>query len=214
MTTLSASDADALVRCGSVRVFASRQALGHEGQVADSVFILRSGCVKVCSTTADGKEVVLAVRGPRDLVGELSALDDRPRSASIIALEHVEAVVVSARSFRAFLSKHPVVALSLLNMLSRRLREVDAQRTEYVALNTAGRVALRIVELAERFGEPEGDAIELKLPLTQEELAGWTSASLESVGRALQMMRRRGWIETRPRQIRILDLEALRRAAE
>ena len=214
LATLTAADADALLRRGTLRRFARGQALLHQGQIPDRVLLLRSGRVKVYSTTASGKDVVLAVRGPGELVGELSALDEEPRSASIVALDPVEAAVLSPADFRGFLIEHPAAALALLGMLSRRLRDADAKRIEYVAFNTLGRVALRIVEMVERFGEPKGDAIDLELPLSQEELAGWTGSSLESVGRALQMMRGLGGLETRRRRIRVLNLEAIRRAAE
>jgi CRP/FNR family transcriptional regulator, cyclic AMP receptor protein len=212
--SLSAADAEALARRGTVRMFARGQALLHEGQLPDRVLVLRSGRVKVFSVTSAGREVVLAVRGRGELVGELSALDEAPRSASIVALDPVEALTLSSADFRAFLLEHPAAALALLKMLSRRLRDADAKRIEFTALNTMGRVALRIVELAERFGESRGGAIRVALPLTQEELAGWTGSSLESVGRALQTMRSLRWIETGRREIRILDLEAIRRAGE
>jgi CRP-like cAMP-binding protein len=214
LATLSAADADSLQRRGTIRRFARGQSLLHQGQIPDRVLLLRSGRVKVYSTTAGGKEVVLAVRGRGELVGELSALDEEPRSASIVALDAVEAVVLSPGDFRGFLGEHPAAALALLAMLSRRLRDADAKRIEYLAFNTMGRVALRIVEMAERFGEAKGDAIDVELPLSQEELAGWTGSSLEAVGRALQTMRGLGWLETRRRQIRVLNLEAIRRAAE
>jgi CRP-like cAMP-binding protein len=214
LASLTAADADSLQRRGMIRRFARGQALLHQGQIPDRVLLLRSGRVKVYSTTASGKDVVLAVRGPGELVGELSALDEEPRSASIVAVEPVEAVVLSLADFRGFLIEHPAAALALLGMLSRRLRDADAKRIEYVAFNTMGRVALRIVEMTERFGEAKGDAIDLELPLSQEELAGWTGSSLESVGRALQTMRGLGWLETRRRQIRVLNLEAIRRAAD
>jgi CRP/FNR family transcriptional regulator, cyclic AMP receptor protein len=214
LASLTAADADSLQRRGMIRRFARGQALLHQGQIPDRVLLLRSGRVKVYSTTASGKDVVLAVRGPGELVGELSALDEEPRSASIVAVEPVEAVVLSLADFRGFLIEHPAAALALLGMLSRRLRDADAKRIEYVAFNTMGRVALRIVEMTERFGEAKGDGIDLELPLSQEELAGWTGSSLESVGRALQTMRGLGWLETRRRQIRVLNLEAIRRAAD
>jgi CRP/FNR family transcriptional regulator, cyclic AMP receptor protein len=214
LASLSAADAESLQRRGTIRRFARGQALLHEGQTPDRVLLLRSGRVKVYSTTAGGKDVVLAVRGPGELVGELSALDQQPRSASIVAVDAVEAVVLSPADFRGFLGEHPAAALALLGALSRRLRDADAKRSEFVAFNTLGRVALRIVEMTERFGEVDGDAIDLELPLSQEDLAGWTGSSLESVGRALQTMRGLGWLETRRRRIRVLNLEAIRRAAE
>jgi CRP/FNR family transcriptional regulator, cyclic AMP receptor protein len=213
LASLSPVDADALTRRGTVRTFARGQALLHEGQVPDRVLLLRSGRVKVYSPTLTGKDVVLAVRGPGDLVGELSAVDEEPRSASIVALEPVEAIVWSSTDFRTFLLERPAAALSLLGMVSRRLREADAKRIEYSALDSTGRVASRIVELADQWGEPDGDVIHIDLPISQEDLAGFTGASLESVGRALQKLRGLGWIETRRRQIRVVDLEAIRRIA-
>ena len=212
--SMSAQDAAALAARGTVRTCARGQALLHEGQVPDRVLMLRTGRVKVYRTTPAGKEIVLAVRGAGELVGELAAIDQAPRSASIVAVDRVEALVVSSADFRGFLLEHPAAALALLEIVIRRLRDADAKRIEFASLTTIGRVALRIVELAERFGKQEGDAIHVALPLSQEELAGWTGASLESVARALQTMRTLGWIETRRREIRVLDLEAIRRAAE
>jgi CRP-like cAMP-binding protein len=157
--------------------------------------------------------VLLAVRGPGELVGELAALAGAARSASIVALEPVQAVILTQDAFATFLLEHPAASVALLRMLARRLRDADAKRAEFAAFGTLGRVALRLLELAERFGSADGEVIHIALPLSQEELAGWTGASLESVGRALQTMRSLHWIETGRREIRILDLDALRRAA-
>jgi hypothetical protein len=92
---LSADDLAALVACGAPRSFPRGQALFHVGQVPDRVLPLRSGRVKVETTTAGGRSVVLAVRGP----GELAALDEQPRSASIVALEPVDAIAFSHRDY-------------------------------------------------------------------------------------------------------------------
>lgn len=184
----------------------------HHGQSPDNVMVLRAGQVKVVTATPNGREVVLGIRGPGELVGELSALDARPRSASVVALEDVECLVLSHTAFHAFLSAHPTASMALLSMLARRLRDADAKRAGFAALSTLGRVAERLLELADRFGvEHDGDVL-IELRLSQEELAGWTGASLESVGRALATMRSVGWIETRRREIRIRDLAALRDA--
>lgn len=212
MEMLAPAERAALVGGGRVREFAHDQALMHQAQVADRVFVLLAGYVKVYSTTANGREAMLAIRDPGDLIGELSAIDDRPRSASIVALQPVEALVLPSGEFRRFLTAHPHAALVLLRVLSERLREADVQRTEYTAHQTLGRVAARIVELVKRFGHDDGGVIELGVSLTQEEMAGWTGASIESVGRAYREMRKLGWIETRP--LKVLDLDAIRSAAE
>jgi CRP/FNR family transcriptional regulator, cyclic AMP receptor protein len=206
-----------LAGLAAMRTFARGQALFHEGQLADRVLILRAGRVKVTATTSNGREVVLAFRGPGELLGEQAAFDGLPRSATISAVERVEALSLSAEAFRSFLAAHPSVSLTLLGMLSRRLRDADAKRIEFTAFTTIERVAARLLELSERFGlQEEGGSLRIELPLSQEELAGATGASIESVGRALQTMRSLKCIETRRREIRVLDreaLEALRRAA-
>ena len=156
--------------------------------------------------------MLLALRGPGDLVGELSALDEEPRSASIEAIEPVQALAMTHERFRALLRERPDTALTLMRELSARLRDADAKRIQMATYTTVERVALCLLELCERFGHEEDGAIEIALPLSQEELASWAGASLESVGRALQQMRGLGWIETRRRAIRVLDPGALRGA--
>lgn len=185
----------------------------HEGQVPDRVLLLRAGCVKVSRLTFGGREVVLAFRGPGELVGEQSALDGAPRSATVIAVDAVEALVFTHSTFKGFLREFPDAALALLAILSGRLREADARRAEFSALPAMGRVAARLIEFSDRFGHEVNGQIRISLPITQEELAGSTGASIESVGRALQTMRSLRYIETGRREIRVLDrraLEALR----
>ena len=183
----------------------------HEGGGSDEIVVVLAGRVKVSTVTAEGKEVVLAFRGPGDLLGELSAIDGEARSATVGALEPVEAAVVAASEFRAFLSAHPRVAILLLEMLARRLRDADRKRVEFGAHDTLGRVSARLVELAERYGEPVADGVRITLPLSQEELAGWTGSSREAVGKALHALRGLGWVRTERRRITVLEMEPLRR---
>ena len=212
-SALPPEDAAALAACGAVRRFPRGETLMYQGQAPDRVMLLRSGRVRITFTTPHGRRVVLAVSGPGELVGELAAFDDQPRSATVAAIEPVEALCIGHADFQAFLAGHPAAALTLLRLMSRRLRDADVKLVEFAVVSTIGRVAARLLELSERFGEPEGDTIRIALPLTQEELAGWVGASLESVGRALKTMRELQWIDTGRRQFRILDERALRRAA-
>jgi CRP-like cAMP-binding protein len=213
-SALDPAATEGLARRGTVCSYRRGRTLFHAGQVPDRVLLLRSGCVKVSHLTPSGREVVLAFRGPGELVGEQSALDGQPRSATIVTVEPVEALVLTHGAFVAFLADYPSASLALLRMLSNRLREGDAKRIELSTYLTIGRVAARLLELSDRFGrEQDGGSIQIALPLTQEELAGATGSSLESVGRALQTMRTLKCIETRRREIRVLDrqgLEALR----
>ncbi|MDH2429424.1 Crp/Fnr family transcriptional regulator [Sphaerisporangium sp. TRM90804] len=182
-----------------------------EGDTSDWVLVLTAGRVKVSSHTASGTEVVLAIRGPGALIGEMSGISGHPRSGTITALEPVEGCVV--RDFPGFLKEHGRVAVLLLQMVVSRLRDADRKRVEYGAFDTTGRVATRLVELAERFGEPVNGGVRVQLPLSQDELAGWTGASREAVSKALRSLRDRGLIETGRRRVVVHDLEGLRKRA-
>ena len=122
---------------------------------------------------------------PGDLLGELSALDGEPRFATVSALEPIEALIVPSERFTQFLEKHARLAILLLQTMTRRLRESDKKRVEFGAYDTPGRVARRLVELVERYGEPQGPSVRISLSLTQDELAGWTGSSREAVSKAL-----------------------------
>lgn len=150
-SVLAADDLAALRALGTVRTFARGQALMHQEQVPHSVLLLHSGRVKVSAIAATGGESVLAFRGPGDLVGELSALDAAPRSATVVAVECVEALVVADHEFRAFLAERPAAAMALLRVLAWRLRDSDAKRIQFAAYTTASRVAARLLALCERF---------------------------------------------------------------
>lgn len=210
MPALDEAERRALTATGIVRSFPAGAALFHEKQVADRVLVLLAGFVKLSSFSDDGREVVLGIRGPGDLLGELSAIDGRPRSATGVALEPVDALAVSLAHFNLFLDNHPRVYRVLLQMLAYRLRDADRSRLEFAAKESMGRVAARIVELAERFGTAGEAGIEIDFPLTQEELAAWTACSRDSVVKALQSMRDLGWIETGRRRITVIDLDAIR----
>jgi CRP/FNR family transcriptional regulator, cyclic AMP receptor protein len=123
----------------------------------------------------------------------------------------VEALVVEARAFRAFLQERPRLALLLLELLSRRLRDADRKRVEFAAHDAVGRVAARLVELARDHGQAGDGGVEITLPLSQDELAGWTGSSREAVAKALHTLRSLGWVRTGRRRITVLDLDALRR---
>jgi CRP-like cAMP-binding protein len=99
----------------------------------------------------------------------------------------------------------------MLATLSNRLRESDRKLAEYAAADTLGRVSARLVELCEMQGELEGaGAVQITLPITQEELAGWTGASIEATAKALRALRSLGWVKTGRRAIEVHDLPALR----
>jgi CRP/FNR family transcriptional regulator, cyclic AMP receptor protein len=213
LDALGEGQAGALRALGRMRRYPAAATLFHEHDPGDAVLVLESGRVKLTCATDAGRDALLGIREPGDLIGEMSAIDGVPRLATAVALEPVEVLVLSAPAFVAFLDRTPSVALALVRLLNRRLRDAARERIEFVALDTVGRVCARLVELADRFGDAADDGAGVDVAITQEELAAWTASSREAVIRALRTLRELGWIETRRRGITLLEVESLRRRA-
>jgi CRP-like cAMP-binding protein len=180
------------------------------GDPADRVIVIEAGRVKISVATPAG-DAVLTFRGPGSLLGEQALIDDLPRSADVIAVEPVELLVVAASAFKGFLNRRPTVAIAMLAILSARLRASDLRLAEFASADTLGRVCARLVEMCDTHGElGEEGSVLVTLPITQDELAGWTGSSLESTAKALRSLRSLGWISTRRRTIEVHDLAALR----
>jgi CRP-like cAMP-binding protein len=211
LDALSEEQVRDLLDHGVRRRYSRGTTLFHEGDPAGNVVVLLAGRAKVSSTTPTGKEVVLSFRGPGEILGEVSAVDGGTRSATVSALEPIEALVVTATDFNRFLAANEGVALAILCIIARRLRDADRQRVEFASYDTIGRIGRRLVDLASEYGVEGAHGIEIDLHLSQEELAGWTGASREAATKALQVLRELGWIETRRRCITVVDLDALRK---
>ena len=212
LSQLDEQDRRALHERGVRRHFDAGAALCHQRQVAERVLVVLSGRVKIALVTDDGREAVVAVRGLGELVGELAALDGQPYSATVIALEDVYAVALSVDSFRSFLSERQNAMFLLFRMLAARLREAVDQTAGFTRFDTVGRVTTRLLQLVEQYGQPDEEGnVRIDLPLTQDDLAGWTGASREAVGKALGTLRDCGWIQTGRRRIVVNDVSALKR---
>ncbi|WP_214327758.1 Crp/Fnr family transcriptional regulator [Nonomuraea sediminis] len=211
LSLLTEDEIAALRAAGRPRRWDRGTTVMTEGDTSDWVLALTEGRVKVSSHTSSGTEVVLAVRGPGGLIGEFSAIDGSPRSATVTALEPIAGIVVP--EFAAFLQAHGRIAVLLMQLITGKIRDADRKRIEYGAFDTTGRVATRLIELAERYGEKTNGGLRVALPLSQDELAGWTGASREAVSKALRTLRDRGLIETGRRRVVIHDLEGLRKRA-
>ena len=137
--TLTPAESDALEDMGEPGAYPAGEVIFEEGGTADCVLLVRNGRVRVTVTAGDGDDIVLAERGPGELLGELAGIDGQPRSASVTALDEVRGLVIPLRSFRGFLMEHPRAALSLLELMSRRLREAEVARVAEVQARRAGR---------------------------------------------------------------------------
>jgi CRP-like cAMP-binding protein len=209
---LAPEEAEALVQRVRRRTVPRAGTLLRAGSAGDDVVLVLSGRVRLLAYGADKREVVLAIRGPGELIGDMAALGGQRRTATAVAVEEVEAGFLHGEEFRQYLHEHPGAALVLIRMLVRRLSEASRDLVDLATQDSVGRVSKRLVELAAAEpGGPEVNGIELSL--TQDELARWTGATRETVSRALRLMRQLGWVSTGNRTITVLDADALRHRA-
>ncbi|HEV8627319.1 MAG TPA: Crp/Fnr family transcriptional regulator [Acidimicrobiia bacterium] len=205
--------AEELRRLGARRRFPAGAVLFVTGDPAHEALVLLSGEVKVSVGSAEGKEIVLEVFEAGALLGELSVIDGKPRSATVTALTPVEVLAVAAGSFNDFLDRHPKVLRRLLIDVIGRLRSRVRHQLEFGAGDALGRVCARLADLADRYGEPDGDVVVVHSPLNQSELAAWTGLSREAVVKALRALRQLEWVDVRGRTLVVRDLDRLRARA-
>jgi CRP-like cAMP-binding protein len=175
-----------------------------EDDPGDALFVVRSGRVKVVLLAEDGREVILSLLGVGEYFGELSLIDDQPRSAHVIAMEESTLLVLRREDFRRRVDASPGVAWVLLQVLSRRLRRADEKIGSLVLLDVPGRIARMLLDAAQ-----EGGSDVIEKPLTHQTIAHVIGASRETVSRAMREFQDFGWVTTERRRIRLLNKAAL-----
>jgi len=210
---LTPADRRALARSATRRSYGRGETVCREGDRSSVVLLLLSGHVRIVNTTPDGREVVVGVRGAGDVVGELAAIDARPRSATIEALDDLEVLEVPGGRFAALCRTESRISWALLLVLTARLRSVGRQWLDLGTGAAPRRVAAHLMELAVQHGVRRGEDIEITVPATQAELATTAAISRESWARATRDLRRQGVISTGRRQVTIHRLAELRRLA-
>ncbi len=189
-----------IARQGGIKPYPANAVLINEGDSSDALFILLSGRVKVYSTSADGKEFVIAIHGAGEYVGELS-LDGAPRSASVMTLEPTTCSVVSGKSLRDFIAAHPDFASHLIHKLIRSVR----QATESVKSLALEDVYARVVRLLAELSDPADEGRRhVRERLTQQAIADRVGASREMVSRIFKDLTVGGYLGAADGRIVIL----------
>jgi CRP-like cAMP-binding protein len=190
------------------REYPKNSVILFEDDPGDALYIVSSGQVKVVLIGEDGREVILSVLGDGDFFGEMSLIDDEPRSAHVIAMKDSQLLVLRRDDFQSRLEEQPKIALKLLRVLVQRLRRADEKIGGLVLLDVNGRVAQLLLDLAEESGGPR-----ITRRLTHHTIAQIIGSSRETVSRAMRELVERGTIDVNRREITIKHPEALRTMA-
>src|SRR5262245_31647444 len=162
---------------------------------ADAAYLILAGTVKVHVEESDGTEVLLAILGPGELLGEVSLLDGRTPSATVTTLDHTDCLSMEFPVFREAIRTVPMLAFNFARTLAARLRLCNNQIQALASLNVENRVARQIMAFADRYGEPQpGGAIHIPIRLTQSDISHLIGASREQTNRVLVSYRTRGFL--------------------
>lgn len=214
LARLTPTDREELLELGREHRLPRGQVLFFEGDPGHDVHLLLDGQVKVSMVSRSGREIILDVIDTGHLLGELSAIDGGPRSATVTVLQPALVRVIAISDFVAFLESHPKASTEVVRMVAARLRQSSQRQLEFGAADALGRLCAYVVDMAERYGTGGASSLRVTVPLSQNEIASMTGLSREAVVKGLRALRALAWIESDGRDIALLDRDALLERAE
>jgi len=207
------SEFETLERCVVRRRYPGGQTLFLMGDEGGSLHVIERGRVKVSIPSASGEELILAILGEGDLLGELSLFDGKPRSATVQALEDTETLCLHREDLLALMRDRFDVVEKILEVLARRIRDTDMLLAESHFLDITARLAKKILDLGDAFGVREGGKIRIGVKTTQKDLASMIGATRESINKQLKALRDLGLVRITGGTIEILNRDRLAQKA-
>lgn len=175
---------------------------------ADTVYVVRRGCISIFLATPEGRELVINEMHPGDCFGELSLITDQPRSTGALARESSEVIAIPRDVFLKGLEAEPELMRRVLETTALRLRVSSERESALAFLDSAARIAIVLLQLDDQAGNED------VINITQEDLAQYVGLARQTVAQTLGQWRRVGWVETGRARIQVKDREALERVAD
>ncbi len=198
---LSEVDIQALARLTTRRRYPKDTVVFFENEQGDTLFMILEGRVRVTILGDDGREVILSVLGPGDFFGEIALLDNEPRSATAIAAEDSELLLLQRNEFQGAMSENASISGALIRVLTARLRRANHQISTLALLDVYGRVARVILDIAREEGRRLKDGRIAFRRATHQELANRIGTTRETVTRMLKDLERQGLITVDGREV-------------
>jgi len=178
-----------------------------EDEAGSTMFIIKKGSVKITRITEDGREVILSILNEGDFFGEMSILDDAPRSANAVTLEDSILLVIHKKDFFQMLHDYPQITINLLKELAHRLRRGDSQIKSLSLQDAISKVASTLLRIADDSGTIfKGQVTISKLP-PQQDLANMAGTSRETISRAIGTLTKLGYLKKEGGNLLILDYD-------
>ena len=183
----------------------------REGETGKEMYVIQSGKVNISKKIRD-VEKVLATLGPGDFFGEMSILNNKPRSATVTVAEELKVLIVEPKMFESMIRNNVEIAIRIIKMLAKRLQEADDQ-IENLLLKDANS---RVVHTLARLAETQGSKVEggIKINVTPPELAAKTSLKENQVNEVLEKIVKAKLAVVTPDSITIGEVDKLRKFLE
>jgi CRP/FNR family transcriptional regulator, cyclic AMP receptor protein len=208
---LAEEDIRDLMAVARRRTFRAGEVIFHRDDPGQVLYMIKEGKVKICLISPDGQEISLAVLGAGEYFGEFALYDGLPRSADAIAIEKVECYTLQRSDFHNAIMKNPKIAITVLEGLSKRLRNTDQMVENLIFLDVYGRVAKKLLELSDTHGVKVENGTRIDVRLTQQELASMVGASRESVNKVMGYFTDKGYISTDKHRVTLHKITELKR---
>jgi CRP-like cAMP-binding protein len=209
--TLKETDLRRLERRLVRRRYGRGEVLFHMGDEGGNLYIIQSGRVKVTIPSVEGEEVILTILSAGEILGEISLIDGKPRSATVQAMKDTEVFCLYREDFLDVLQERFEVVLGILEILADRLRHTDVLLAESRFMDISARLAKKLLDLTRTFGIEEETGTRIGVRVTQRDLASMVGATRESVNKQLKAFRESGLLTMREGHIQVLDPEGLAR---
>jgi len=199
---------EALARLGSAtsrKSYPKDAMVVEENEMGDSLYMILTGKVKVTNIGPDGKEVILSVLSTGEFFGEMSLLDQEPRSANVVTMEKTEMMLLRRKEFLNLLETNQEILSKLLGVLSGRLRHANAQIRSLALLDVLGRIARLLLDTARKEGRRLLDGSTVFRRPTHQEIASMVGTSRETVSRMIGDLSRDGFIKISGKDIIIKE---------
>jgi len=194
-----------LMSLGVRRRFNRDELIFQAGCSSDDVYVLLDGRVKIFQLSCDGKELILWFCFRGELFGLAEVVRYASREVNALACSEVELLMIRQADFRRYLLDEPEVAISVIELMSGRLRELGDVLLNLASEDVRSRVIKLLTRLASRYGRYEQHGICLNIPLTHQEMADMIGTSRQTVTTVLGDLRRSGFLKTEQRNIFIVD---------
>jgi len=191
------------------RSFGPQTVIFREGDDSDTCYVVRNGHARAVRENADGRTITLAHFGPGDIFGELAMFDDEKRSATIEALDALDALAILGADMRRLLREHPEIAVKLVIALGRRLRAANERLTRQSFQTVQSRVAVVLAGLVRQAQSEGADGRDVLVTVTQADIAQLAGSSRESASRFLAVLERAGVVTQGRGRVTVHDPAAL-----